>query len=463
VRIERVLTGAATTLLVLAILLGGASGARAGAAANAALQIVSILLLVAAVWTARGTTLPAGARPLFWIVGLFAGYTLLTLIPLPPSVWAAIPGREPIMRGYALLGMDAPALPAAMQPQNSLASLLWLLPPAAMFLLVLQLSAERRRVLLLALVIMAGLSIGLGITQLLGGPGSDLRFYRITNPSLPVGFFANANHLATLLLCALPAAGYFAARAVSSSRRRAKRFSGVAVAGTLGAFLLIGIAIIGSTAAYGLAFPAAFSALLIYRRVAHGRIGGRWLAGLSVIFILFLGFAFAGPLNREGLSQELSAAPASRGTLAATTLEGVRQTFPVGSGLGSFADYYRTLEQPNPEMSEYVNHAHNDYVEIALELGLVGVLLVLAFLYWWGRRVIAAWNADTSGASIARAGSVIIMIVVLHSIVDYPIRTSAMAVVFAMACALILPSSTRGEAVRSGTGTRGPARHIEAD
>jgi O-antigen ligase len=456
VRTERILTGAATILLVLAIVLGGASGARAGAAANAALQILATTLLVAAVWTARAGTLPVGGRPLLWIVGLYAAYVLLTLVPLPASIWTGLPGREPIAHGYGLLGLDVPALPVALQPQNSLASLLWLLPPAAMFLLVIQLSAERRRALLLALVIMAGISIGLGITQLLGGPGSDLRFYRITNPMVPVGFFANSNHLGTLLLCALPAAGYFAARAVSGSRRRAKQFSGVAVAATLGAFLLIGVGLLQSTAAYGLALPAAFSALLIYRRVAYGRLGTRWLAALGIIFLLFLGFALAGPLNREALSQELSSAPASRGTLAANTLEGARRTFPVGIG----------LERPNPDVSEYANHAHNDYVEIALELGLTGILLVLAFLYWFVRRTLAVWNTDSSGAGLGRAGSVMIMIVLLHSIVDYPIRTSAMAVVFAMACALLLPAATRSAqaaSARRGTEPAGSARHIEAD
>jgi O-antigen ligase len=466
VRTERLLTGASIALLVLAILLGGASGIRAGAAANGALQIIAVVLLVGAIWTARGTTLPAGARPLLWIAGLFIVYTLLTLVPLPATVWGALPGRGPIVHGYELLGMAPPALPAAMQPQNSLASLLWLLPPAAMFLLVVQLPTERRRVLLLVLVVMAGVSIGLGITQLLGGPGSDLRFYSITNVSLPVGFFANANHLATLLLCALPAAGFFAARAVSSSRRRARQFSGVAVAGALGAFLVLGIAIIGSTAGYGLVLPAAFSALLIYRRVAQGRIGGRWLAAVGLVFLLFLGFAVAGPLSQEALSDDLSNAPTSRNTLTATTAEGVRRTFPAGIGLGAFADYYRTLERPNPEVSEYANHAHNDYVEIALELGLAGLLLLLGFLYWWGRRAIAAWNSDTSGASAARAGSVIVLIVLLHSIVDYPIRTSAIAVVFAMACALLLSPASRSAAAgsaESGKRSGGSARHIEAD
>lgn len=463
-RTERVLTGAATLLLVLAIVLGGASGARAGAAANATLQILATLLLLASVWTARGTSLPVGARPLIWIFGLYVAYVLLTLVPLPPSIWSGLPGRDPIAHGYALLAMDLPTLPAALQPQNSLASLLWLLPPAAMFLLVLQLSTERRRVLLLALVIMAGISIGLGIAQLLGGPSSDLRFYRITNPTVAVGFFANANHLGTLMLCALPAAGYFAARAMSESRQRAKQFSGVAVAATLGAFLLIGVGLIDSTAAYGLAVPASFSALLIYRRVAHGRIGGRWLAALGVIFVLFLGFAFAGPLNSERLSEELSAAPASRSTLSATTVEGVRRTFPVGIGLGAFADYYRTLERPNPDSHEYANHAHNDYVEIALELGLAGILLVLAFLYWFFRRAVIAWNTDTSGAGLGRAGSVMISIVLLHSIVDYPLRTSAIAVIFAVACAFLLPPTLRPSAApRRSSARQGEAvRHIEA-
>lgn len=465
-RTDRILAVGAVAFLVLAILLGGASAPRAGAPGNGVLQLLALLLLLWALWTARRFTLPGGTRSLVWIFLVFLVWGLATLVPLPAGTWTALPGREHVARGYELLGMAPPALPLTLSLQNSLASLLWLLPPAAMFMVVLLISPQRRRWLLWTLLVMAAASILLGAAQLLGGTGSRLRFYTITNETLAVGFFSNANHLATLLVCALPVAGYLAGRSVSRSKMRSKRFSAAMIGGAVGVLLLIGIAIIGSMAGYGLALPSTLAALLVYRRAAYGPLSRRWLGGFAALVLLFGLLAFAGPLSHQSLSEEISDNPSSRASLATNTVGLIGESFPVGTGLGTFSDIYRTTQPPNPDSREFSNHVHNDYVEVVLEMGLVGALVVLAFLFWWGRRVVAAWTSDAQGASVARTASVMIMVVVLHSLVDYPIRTSAIAVLFAMACALMLPSAIRREPPQrpasEGEGG-GAARHIEAD
>jgi len=461
-RASRLRGAAAAAFLVLALLLGGASARGAGAIGNALLQIVAVLLILFVLWTRDTEPYPARARALIWIVALFAVLGLLTLVPLPASLWTALPGRGATAHGFELLRIPAPALPLSLAPGQTIVSLLWLLPPAAMFLLALHCSYRRRRQLLWLLLIASAVSIGLGAAQLVGGVDSPLRFYQITNRSSPVGFFSNANHLATLLLCALPAAGYFAGRARANSRERAKRLSGMMMSVSLAAFLLVGIAVVGSLAGYGLALPAGFASLLIYRRAAYGAVGGRWLAGLGILFAVFLGLALLGPVSSQSLSEERSASPSSRATLAATTAKAVAANFPAGTGLGTFAEIYWTFQQPDPMVREYANHAHNDYLEIALEMGLPGALLVLCFILWWARASFAAWTSDAEGGGLGRAGSVMIGVVLLHSIVDYPLRTSAIASVFALACALLLPySGARKQARASADESGGSARHIE--
>jgi O-antigen ligase len=112
---------------------------------------------------------------------------------------------------------------------------------------------------------------------------------------------------------------------------------------------------------------------------------------------------------------------------------------------------------------QFANHAHNDYVEAVLELGAAGLLLILAFLFWWGRRAYSAWSRDFEGAALARAGSVMVGVVLSHSIVDYPIRTAAIAAVFAFGCALMVPSNRRRSASDPVEDeTAAPLRHIEA-
>ena len=107
-----------------------------------------------------------------------------------------------------------------------------------------------------------------------------------------------------------------------------------------------------------------------------------------------------------------------------------------------------------------VNHAHNDYLEIALELGLPGLVLVLLFALWWLRRSLAVWREDSPFIASGRAGSVIIGLVLMHSLVDYPIRSSAIAAIFAIGCALLVPGRVSSR-VREAPQERERGRHIK--
>lgn len=449
----------AIVYLVLCLILGGASAA--GAVANAILQIGAVIVILLLMWTRR-TSIPAEARPLAWIVALFIGWALITLVPLPSSIWQSLPYRGEIAEGMRLLGLDQVSLPVSLAPTSTLASLLWLLPPAAIFLLALTLPPEQRRKLYGAVIILAALSMVLGIFQLIGGPDSRLRFYDITNEGSPVGLFANINHQATLILSAIPCTALLAAR-FATRRDRSKRSGGMIIATALALFLTAGIALAGSVAGYALFLPVALASLLIYRRATAGPIGAGWKMTLGALLVGFVVFGVAGPLGQQTLAEKYGEdVESSRRVLAQKTIVAIVDSFPVGTGLGSFTDVYRRYENPLEARREFVNHAHNDYVEVVLEQGLVGGAVVVLFILWWGRRTLLAWQGDGPGASAARAASVIIGLVLLHSIVDYPLRTSAIAAVVALACAcLVPPPAPRSRDSRTGAGEQ-PARHLEA-
>ncbi len=55
--------------------------------------------------------------------------------------------------------------------------------------------------------------------------------------------------------------------------------------------------------------------------------------------------------------------------------------FPSGSGLGTYG-YATLLEQSEPR-NGWFREAHNQYLEIATESGIVGVLLLVALIAWW--------------------------------------------------------------------------------
>lgn len=453
-------TLAAAAYLGACLLLGGASAA--GAAANAFLQLVGLGLILALLWR-RDVALSEGARGPLWIgLGLLL-VGLLSLLPLPGGLGSGLPLRAEVVEAFRVIGVDPPALAASLAPSSTLASLLHLLPAAAMFLLVLRLSNEERRLLPTVVLAIAGLSVVLGAFQLMGGPESPLRFYAVTNKTSPVGFFANANHEATLLLCALPLTAVLAGR-MASRRSRSKRSGGAIVSVSIAIFILVGIVISGSGAGYGLAVPAVVASFLIYRRTVAGRIAAGWWAALGALALLFAFAGLQGPLGKEALEADMqSSAPSSRRVLASTTVEIIKDSFPIGTGLGTFSTVYRRYEDPGRVTRQFANHAHNDYVEAALELGAAGLILILAFLFWWARRSFQVWTRDFEGAALARAGSAMVGIVLAHSLVDYPIRTAAIAALFALGCALMAaPALRRSRSEPAGEDGSAPLRHIEA-
>jgi len=452
--------------LTLCIFLGGASGAGAGAIANGLLQAIAVVLILIVLWGRRAPT-PAEARVPLIAIGLFAALTVIYAIPLPAGLWQQLPGRDGIARSLEMIGAGDAALPIAMAPQAAIASALSILPPAALFLLVLYSPARERQWLAWAVIALATLSLFLGAAQLAGGMRSPLRFYSITTPYSPVGFFANTNNLAMLLLAALPVTGYLAARGVKRNSAL-KRRSALTVAILLAGFITLGVGMVGSLAGYGLLVPAMGASFLIYWRSVHGRLAWYWLAGAAALVIAVIGVGVAGPFKDQALSAGDSEEPTSRGMIAMTTLEPIRDHFPVGTGLAAFADVYRIYEGYDRANPEYVNHVHNDYLEIVLELGLAGAVLILLVLGWLAVRTLNVWRNEFDGANLARAATVIIGILLVHSLVEFPLRTSALAGLAAMAAGLLAAPAAWGRRSappppRRRSRSSEPLRHLEAD
>ncbi|HZF43598.1 MAG TPA: O-antigen ligase family protein [Sphingomonadaceae bacterium] len=453
-------TGIASVYLALCLLLGGASAG--GALANGVLQVVAVLVILIHVW-ARGA--PELAREGRWLVGLFIAFATIAaaqLVPLPFEIWSGLPGRETTLRSLQLIGVSPDAMPASLDPRRTFSSLLWLLPPAAMFLVSTRLTRDERSMAARVLLAIAVVSIAFSAVQMFNGGKSHL--YTITTAGRGVGFFANANHLATLLLCSLPFAGVFMARADRTRRGGSKGEGRGVIFAAIAAFIGVGVALNGSLAGYVLLIPTAIMSFILYRRAAEKKIGLKTWSAVGVAALLVVGFSVAGPLSSERFASKFDESnPLGRKISVPTTLEAARDFLPVGSGLGTFRDVYRTYEPTEDITAYYVNHAHNDYAEVALELGVPGLLALLGFLLWWLKQSWKAWRSKYDGVALARAGSIAIGVVVLHSLVDYPIRTSAIATVVAMCAAfMIQPPPARRERSR-GRSRQAVARHMDAD
>ena len=117
--------------------------------------------------------------------------------------------------------------------------------------------------------------------------------------------------------------------------------------------------------------------------------------------------------------------------------QGPEDYAPLGSGIGSFDPAYRVVEPVESVGTQFLNHAHNDYAELWVEAGVMGAVVVVAFLIWALVASARIWLAPERGGAPARAATLVILLLAGHSLVDYPLRTLALAAVFAFACALL--------------------------
>jgi O-antigen ligase len=171
-----------------------------------------------------------------------------------------------------------------------------------------------------------------------------------------------------------------------------------------------------------------------------GPSGRRWrlsIAGLTSVLVLGSVAAMEmTSIGSGGIGAHATSAVQSRSEIFATTSRAVADFMPFGSGLGSFRTVYQLYENLAQVTPEYVVHAHNDYAEVALELGLAGILLMLAFLLWWLAAVWRAWWIPET-SPFAKAAAIASAAVLVHSIVDFPLRTAAISACFGMCLALL--------------------------
>jgi len=118
----------------------------------------------------------------------------------------------------------------------------------------------------------------------------------------------------------------------------------------------------------------------------------------------------------------------------------------LGVGLGAFAVAYPRYDEGNGLYS--TTHAHNAYLQIVSETGLVGGIACFLFLFYGGRtayRVIR--RAQAQQRPLALAVAVGGGAVVLHSLVDVPLHVGANALVFLSGVAVLLTlGKTRADA-----------------
>jgi len=401
--------------------------------------------------------------------------TLLQLVPLPPDVWHALPGRAPMVAVAEAIG-DERWRPLSMAPWRTEHALWALSVPMAALLVFVALRDRAISFAIFAMIAIATASGLLGILQISTGGDSVLYFYDITNPNTPVGLFANRNHTAmfnaTIMIV------------IAATARAAPRPLAPWHLPALGAAfftLLMCQFINGSRAGMGLTLLALVFSALIMLQASREKGNKRAQGGLLSVFprgdrriaVLLFGIALAlGALfffadRLPGLSAMIEENPLAdlRYQLTPIVSRMVWLYFPWGIGFGAFENVFYIHEPTAMLGPSYVNQAHNDLLQTVLEGGLPALAIILAMFFWSAHLIRSLILRDADSRVIGLAAVGVGVLLVFGSGADYPLRAplfQMVAVWLVCIFATLAASKTVTRSEDSGSSMSFPPEAVDA-
>lgn len=383
--------------------------------------------------------------PLLVAVLLFYSLCLIQIIPLPP--WFVEVVSPEAYRIHTLLGGAAPGAwrTISIAPYATLQELLLLLAYAAVFTVVVaqvRNRAQYRRIIHL----LVGLAVGMVLLALLQKAFWNGRIYWFypVDPYLESGSgiwgpYINRNHFAGYLEMVIPLALgmllYLSPATSSSSAASARsslfrflsssRLGGRAAWGMLSLVLVAALcATLSRGAMIGCALSfALFMVMSRSRRFLRGCTS--LLQALLLLLALVVVDAAWGRL--EDRFESLDVQHVSR-LDAWTDALGLVRDFPLtGSGLGSFEAAFRRYQA---HMTGGIfDHAHNDYLELFTDVGLVGLIPALLVVLFFVARLVARWRSRRGRFAVCLGAGGICSLAALavHSFSDFNLRIPANA------------------------------------
>lgn len=295
-----------------------------------------------------------------------------------------------------------------------------------------------------------------GLTQYLGDFDYIWLYKRGISTRQASGTLINRNHYALLLnMCIGIGIGYLYYRA--HRLVEGFRFSWRAALSSPGSpkllwmlfwLILMGVSVIFSMSRMGIAAMAAgLGAVLIASSAV--RAGGKAATVGLLLLIAVLGFAVyigvdAVLMRYESLAEE-NALDQNRTALWRDAWKMVKENPWFGQGLGTFQWTYPAYETVNPDKP--ARYAHNDYLQILIETGIVGLGLLLWFFGAVWRVAIRNLKNDRDplvrGIGLGTIGA--LTAIALQEITDFGLYIPGVAVV----AALIVGLNLRAQALTS--------------
>jgi len=276
------------------------------------------------------------------------------------------------------------------------------------------LAAVAFHALCVALLVAGVLGASIGLIQVFMPQWADGEVIAQISGGRAGGNLRQPNHLSSLLLWSIVALVWLA------ERGRVGQFAGPA----LGALLLSGVVLSASrTGMLGVLLLGAWG--LLDRRLSR-RARALLIASPLVFALLWIGLAAWAHQAHHAFGGDAQLAKgdisSSRFAIWSNTLSLIARQPWLGVGWGEFNFAWSLTPFPDRPVA-FFDHTHNLPLQFAVELGVPLALLVLALLGW------ALWRALRAGAQCAdpvqgltlRAASVMVLMMAVHSQLEYPL------------------------------------------
>jgi len=265
---------------------------------------------------------------------------------------------------------------------------------------------------------------------------SPTKIYGIYERPTPFGTFVNRHNFAAYMemMIALPL-GMLLSGAVARDKKLLY-VTGIA---------MMGLALLLSGSRGGMiSILAAVILLLVLTSRAKGTKKIILRAGLAIVMIGVIvgGVVLIGgesALSRVADTAKAGDISTDRTRIWAITGKVIAANMPFGAGFGAFAQAYTPFDSFNG--LERVEQAHNDYLQMLADAGIAGLLIGAFFLfsiYRAATKGIAEKNGFRRG--IAFGALAAIFAVLVHSLFDFVLHTTAVALLFVMMIALLTAS-----------------------
>ena len=356
------------------------------------------------------------------------------------------PGFAPLLVFAFLIGLQLATGRTAYRYETSSAALLYCAYGMLCFLVV---QVLRRTSQIQALTIaFSAYGFLVAAFALLQGLSSTTKLYWVRAPRLGgwiYGPYVNHNHYAGLMEMLVPIPLVF-------SLTRGARGPRKTMAGIAAALMACTIFLSGSRGGM-LAFLVEIA--LLAAAVTWRQKNRKVTLALGTFLMIGLGLVLW--LGGSELSQRLASihtetrTELSGGTRFDIDRDALRMFArkPVlGWGLGTFPDVYPQFRSFHTNF--FINEAHNDYLQLLVELGGLGfaaMLWLLWAVYRNAARKLKDWPEDTNGA-VALAAMLGVTGILVHSFVDFNLQIPANAALFYVLCMVAAMEPRFGKARR---------------